>query len=91
MLVSLRAAVLLSLLGSYGLYRLRERFRATLASGLDHLGALLDLEWFYLGMEEGLAAIGRLAVRLYSAIEGSFCLGWILLWTLAVLLYLVER
>ncbi|MFH1086413.1 MAG: hypothetical protein V1772_11720 [Chloroflexota bacterium] len=48
------------------------------------------LEWLYLLLEDVYALLLRLWRRALGTLEESFALGWILMWSAAILFYLVE-
>jgi hypothetical protein len=49
------------------------------------------LEWLYGTVEAVLDRVGRGTRNMYVAVEESLGLGWIVLWALALTLYLVGR
>jgi hypothetical protein len=78
-------------LGSHVLQRLRGNVSGNLARGFDAVSALLELDWFYLGTEGILTRLRVLVNQAAIAMEEGLCLGWVLLWSLVVVLYLVGR
>jgi hypothetical protein len=78
-------------LGSHVLQRLRGNIPSNLARGFDAVSALLELDWFYLGAERMLTKLRVLMNQAVMAMEEGLCLGWVLLWSLVIVLYLVGR
>ena len=78
------------LMGSYALQRALGGIPNALSRVLDALGALLELNWLYLVIESVTSRLARLATTVLTAIEESLCLGWTLVWGLAITFYLLE-
>ncbi|MEA3407712.1 MAG: hypothetical protein U9R48_06495 [Chloroflexota bacterium] len=82
---------LIPALGAYALHILRSRLSLDVLLRLEGVDALLGLEWLYGGMEMVSQRTGAGIRQLYRALEEALGLGWILMWALALTLYLVER
>ncbi|MFP3896064.1 MAG: hypothetical protein ACLFV5_04375 [Anaerolineales bacterium] len=81
-----------TLLPPLGGYFLREPQRRSYAAPwAERLAPVLGLEWLYAGVEKALERVDTWLVTLYTTLEESLGLGWILMWGLALTLYLVER
>ncbi|MFO7916922.1 MAG: proton-conducting transporter membrane subunit [Anaerolineae bacterium] len=84
--------LLLALLPPVGGYLLHEpRRRSYTAPWAQRLAPAMDLEWLYTGVERASQRVDAWLVTLYTTLEDSLGLGWILIWGLALVLYLVER
>jgi hypothetical protein len=79
------------ILGGYALQRLWARPSRWLLQGFDAFSALLELDWLYAGLERALYRLGRWLHAASLAVEETFSLGWVLIWGLVILLYLVGR
>ncbi len=73
---------------SYGLQRLRAATPSIIVRLVDTTTALLELDWFYAGMERLFSRVGTLAERALLLTEEDLYLGWTLIWILVVVLYL---
>ena len=78
------------LLGGYALQRVLVNAPNRLSRVLDLLGALLAFDWVYTTVERILGRLGNLAEKVSLAVEESLYLGWTLVWSLALILYLIE-
>jgi hypothetical protein len=78
-------------LGGYALHRMRGRFSPKSRPWLNQFDFLVSLEWLYGTVEAVLDRVGRGTRNMYVAVEESLGLGWIVLWALALTLYLVGR
>jgi hypothetical protein len=90
-LVLLLATVVIPMGGAYSWLRWRPGLSIESEPLLTRLGATLSLEWFYLGIEQGLLVIQRLLRRILNSTEESFFMGWILVFSASVLLFLIKR
>lgn len=79
------------ILGGYALQRLWSRPSRGLLQGFDALSALLELDWLYAVVEQALNRLGRWLHAASLVVEETFSLGWVLVWGLVILLYLVGR
>ena len=82
------AATVVPLAGSYILHRLRGGIGDRSAGTFHMASALLELDWLYVVVEGAVARLRRLVEVASAAVEGPFYLGWTLLWTLVIVLYL---
>jgi hypothetical protein len=82
------AATVVPLAGSYILHRLRGGIGDRSAGTFHMASALLELDWLYVIVEGAVARLRRLVEVASAAVEGPFYLGWTLLWTLVIVLYL---
>ncbi len=84
--------LLLTLIPPLGGYALREPGRRSYAAPwAEGLAPPLGLAWLYGGVEKALERTDAWIVELFVTLEDAFGLGWILIWGLALILYLVER
>jgi formate hydrogenlyase subunit 3/multisubunit Na+/H+ antiporter MnhD subunit len=51
----------------------------------------LRLDWLYAGIESGLSVIKRVGERVISVVEESLYPSWILLWSIIIVMYFLER
>jgi formate hydrogenlyase subunit 3/multisubunit Na+/H+ antiporter MnhD subunit len=58
---------------------------------LDLFRGVLLLDWLVVLIEEALTRLQLLANRILGAIEASFYLGWSLVWSLTIILFLYDR
>ena len=83
------AATVVPLAGSYILHRLKVGIAGDRSAGTFRVAsALLELDWLYVVVERTVARLQRLVEVASAAVEGPFYLGWTLLWTLVIVLYL---
>jgi len=75
--------------GSYALWRLSKHISDKATRALHVATALLELDWLYAALESLFGRLQRLIDLASTTVEGPFCLGWALFWSLVVVLYLV--
>ena len=86
----LLSGILVPPLGSYLLAKMQAIARNGRSPGRA-VGAVLELDWLYLGIQKGLGVSQSLAERALEMIEEPFSLVWTLVWGLAAALYLLGR
>jgi hypothetical protein len=56
---------------------------------MHRLGSVFDADWLYLVLGRQIERVMRVVEQGFGILEGSFALGWVLLWFIALLYYVV--
>jgi hypothetical protein len=83
-------AVVLPLALGYPLARALMAPRSLWRGGLAFMGTVFELDWLYVGVEGGLSRLGQWIGRGLQELEGPLALSWTLLWSLTLMLLLME-